>query len=67
MVTLGFLFFLTPLYLLLLSTDSVGWFFVVELCALWLASHWRTAVDMGPQNNIQNNMGTARVISLEVT
>ena len=63
MVTLGFLFFLTPLYLLLLSTDSVGWFFLVEVWALWLASHWRTAVDMGPQNN----MGTARVISLEVT
>jgi hypothetical protein len=63
MVTLGFLFFLTPLYLLLLSTDSVGWFFLVEVWALWLASHWQTAVGVEPQNN----MGTARVISLKVT
>ena len=43
MVTLGFLFFFTPLYLLLLSEKSLGWFFLVELSALWLASHWRTA------------------------
>ena len=63
MVTLGFLFFLTPLYLLLLSKDSLGWFFLVELSALWLASHWRTAVGVGPQNSME----TARAISLEVT
>jgi hypothetical protein len=63
MVTLGFLFFLTPLYLLLLSRDSLGWFFVVELSALWLASHWRTAVGVG----VQNSMETARAVSLEVT
>ena len=63
MITLGFLFFLTPLYLLLLSKDSLGWFFLVELSALWLASHWRTAVRVGHQSGIK----TARVISLEVT
>jgi hypothetical protein len=62
MVTLGFLFFLTPLYLLLLSKESLGWFFLVELSALWLASHWRTAVGVGAQNS----MATARAISLEV-
>jgi hypothetical protein len=63
MVTLGFLFYLTPLYLLLLSTDSVGWFFLVEVRALWLASHWRTAVGVGSQNS----MATTRAISLDVT
>lgn len=38
MLTVGFVFFLTPLYLLLLSTDSVGLFVVVELLALWLVN-----------------------------
>ena len=41
-VTLGFLFFLTPLYLGLLSTNTVGWFFLVEVAALWFASRWGT-------------------------
>jgi hypothetical protein len=63
MVTLGFLFFLTPLYLLLLSQDSLGWFFLVELSALWLASHWRTVISVEPQNNMQ----TDRATSLEFT
>jgi hypothetical protein len=39
-VTLGFLFFLTPLYYLLFATSQMGWLFPVQLAALWLASHW---------------------------
>jgi hypothetical protein len=35
-VSLGFLLFLTPLYLQLNLTDTLGWFFPVELVALWL-------------------------------
>jgi hypothetical protein len=41
-VTVGFVFFLTPLYLVLLSTYSVGLFALVELAALWLVSRWGT-------------------------
>ncbi len=39
-VTLGFLFFLTPLYFLLLVTSKMGSFFLVELMALWSAGRW---------------------------
>jgi hypothetical protein len=35
-VTLGFIFFLTPVYMFLLLTDSLGWLLPVELFALWL-------------------------------
>jgi hypothetical protein len=42
-VTVGFVFFLTPLYLVLLSTYSVGLFALVELAALWLVSRWGTS------------------------
>lgn len=37
---LCFLLFLTPLYLVLLAARSVGWLFLVELSAVWLASRW---------------------------
>ena len=39
-VTLGFLFFLAPLYFLLFVTSKMGWFFLVELMALWSAGRW---------------------------
>lgn len=45
-LTVGFVFFLTPLYLAMLSTDSVGLFVIVELTALWLLS--RTAGKLSP-------------------
>ena len=37
-VTLGFLLFFTPLYILLYSRASLGWLFLVDSTALWLAS-----------------------------
>jgi hypothetical protein len=61
MVTLGFLFFLTPLYLLLLSRDCVGWFFLVELCALSLAIRWGTIVGATPEGD----RGNVKAISVE--
>jgi hypothetical protein len=36
LVTVGFIFFLSPLYMFLLLTDSLGWLLPVELFALWL-------------------------------
>lgn len=42
-VTLGFVFFLTPLYLLLiLLTPRVGLFVVPTVALLWLMSRWQT-------------------------
>jgi Glycosyltransferase family 87 len=41
-VTLGFLLFLSPLYLVLLVTSKVGLLILPSTTALWLASHWRT-------------------------
>jgi hypothetical protein len=46
LVTLGFLFFSTPLYLALGAIGHMGWFFLLESLAVWLASrsanNWRT-------------------------
>jgi hypothetical protein len=41
-VTLGFLFFVTPLYLRLLWTDRVGLFFLPASAGIWLMSRWGT-------------------------
>lgn len=41
-VTLGFLFFLTPLYLALLWAERVGLFLLPAGAAIWLMSRWRT-------------------------
>jgi hypothetical protein len=45
-VSLCFLLFLTPLYLVLLATRGMGWLLLVESLAVWLASRsandWRT-------------------------
>lgn len=45
-VSLGFLLFLTPLYLVLFAARSMGWLFLIQAVALWLASRsandWRT-------------------------
>jgi hypothetical protein len=35
-LTVGFVFFLTPLYLVMLTTDKVGLFMTVEVAALWI-------------------------------
>ena len=40
-VTVAFLFFLTPLYLVLLFTDKVGLFVLPTVAFLWLMSSWR--------------------------
>ena len=39
-LTLGYLFFLTPLYYLLLTTSNMAWFFLVGSVAIWSASRW---------------------------
>jgi hypothetical protein len=39
-VTLGFLFFLTPLYIVLLSTEKVGLFVLPTVALLWVMSRW---------------------------
>ena len=41
-MTLGFLFFLTPLYIVLLSTEKVGLFVLPTVALLWLMSRWAT-------------------------
>jgi hypothetical protein len=61
LLTLGFLFFLTPLYLVMLSNDWLGWFFLVELAAVWLATRWGTVGEGADEDNSE----TARAISME--
>src|SRR6185437_5855893 len=39
-LTLGFLLFLTPLYYFLLTTENMGWYFLIGLAALWAANRW---------------------------
>jgi Glycosyltransferase family 87 len=41
-VTLGFLLFLPPVYLVLLITSKLGFLVLPTTTALWLASHWGT-------------------------
>ena len=38
--SLGFLLFLTPLYLVLFAARRMGWLFLIQAAALWLASGW---------------------------
>lgn len=39
-VGLCFLLFVTPLYLMLFTTRTMGWLFLIESLAVWLASRW---------------------------
>ena len=41
-MTVGFVFFLTPLYLLMLITRRVGLFVLPTVALLWLMSRWQT-------------------------
>jgi hypothetical protein len=41
-VTLGFLFFFTPLYLLLIFKDKIGLFVLPTVAFVWLISRWET-------------------------
>ena len=41
-VTLGFLFFLTPIYLVLLVTGKIGLLVLPTVAAVWLMNQWRT-------------------------
>jgi hypothetical protein len=41
-LAIGFLLFLTPLYIALISTGNMGWFFLVGLVAVWSASQCET-------------------------
>ena len=59
--TVGFLLFLTPLYMMLMSTGVLASFFVVELVALCLTSRWGANVVVVSDSA----GGTARAISGE--
>jgi hypothetical protein len=58
-VTLGFLFFLTPLYLQLNLTDTLGWFMPVELAALWLVN-WLVSDSLSAVAADQNTIDCLR-------
>jgi hypothetical protein len=59
-VSLCFLLFLTPLYLILFATETMGWLFLVGSLALWLVSRrandWRTetsnAITVAPECSV---------------
>src|SRR5690348_4568020 len=45
LVSLVFLLFLTPLYLVLFAARSMGWLFLIQAVPLWLASQWKAVAD----------------------
>src|SRR6185437_6698138 len=47
LVTLGFIFFLTPLYLALGAIEAKAWLFLTESLALWLVSRYTPVDDQG--------------------
>jgi hypothetical protein len=47
-VTLGFLFFLTPLYLALGATGQKGWLFLTESLAVWLVGRYGPLGGLAP-------------------
>jgi hypothetical protein len=46
-VTIAFVFFFTPFYILLLSTDKVGLFVLPAVAALWLMTKWEPLTLLG--------------------
>ncbi|HEV3482787.1 MAG TPA: glycosyltransferase family 87 protein [Candidatus Acidoferrales bacterium] len=52
LVTLGFLFFSTPLYLALGAIGYMGWLFLFESLAVWLVSRWANDWRMETSNAI---------------
>jgi Glycosyltransferase family 87 len=48
LVTLGFLVFLTPLYLVLGAADEKGWLFLIESLAVWLVSRYGSVGELAP-------------------
>lgn len=44
-VSLCFLLFLTPIYLVLFATRSMGWLFLIQSVALWVASRSKMAAE----------------------
>jgi len=59
-VSLVLLLFLTPLYLVLFAARSMGWLFLIQAVALWLASRWKVVAEpaLGAR-------GSSRPISIE--
>ena len=51
-VSLYFLLFLTPLYLVLFTTQTMGWLFLVISSAVWLVSRWANDWRMETSNVI---------------
>jgi Glycosyltransferase family 87 len=45
LVTLGFLLFFTPLYVVLYIPGSLGWLFLVDSLSLWLVNKWGLAAE----------------------
>jgi len=61
-VTVAFIFFLTPLYIVLLSTGTVGLFVLVELIAVWLMNRMTVGVpNPAPQPRSAEPLSTATV------
>lgn len=52
LVSLGFLFFATPLYLALGAIGHMGWLFLVGSLAVWLVSRWANDWRMDTSNGI---------------